>query len=748
MDCCVSENLRRAWSQQERLAALRDYAILDTEPEVAFNDIARIAAEICNAPMAMVSFVEDTRQWFKSEIGLGICETPIDASICAHAIKQDDLFIVPDTTKDPRFAENSLVTGNARVRFYAGAVLKNSNGLPLGTVCVLGNEPRPDGLTNVQADILRALARSVMRELELRVANRALSDSEERLRLALQAGRMFAWERNLSDDFVTRSGSALDLIGLGSGPASEFDDRVHLDDKWRAPMWGSCDQQEEIRYVRPDGEIVWLSARSIAVSEEGKPRRLIGVTFDITDRKRAEQELWWMANHDALTGLVNRVLFQQRLAAAIESAGASGASVSLLLLDLDDFKSVNDTLGHDAGDALLVEAAKRLSAKARDIDTVARLGGDEFALILLDTDLDEASRFAQELAEAMSHVIHYAGRAISTKASMGIAGFPAHHGSPIELMKDADIALYRAKAERRGRAVVYTEAARERIEQRVRVLAEVRDGLSADQFRPFYQPQVSLRTGEIVGLEALARWQHPSRGILAPGSFGPAFSDPETTVAMGARMIRHVLGDVRGWLDQGIDCGRVAVNFSSTEFGDPHLAEHILGLLAEFSVPTYKFEVEVTESVFLERSTETALDILRQFARAGVTVALDDFGTGFASLTHLKRFPVHHVKIDQSFIRDLETDREDAAIVSAVINLGQSMGMEVTAEGVETAGQAARLKAMGCDQAQGYFYAKPMIATRVPWLISNWSQPMTASINGPNRITNKTECDQQIRVSS
>lgn len=259
MDRSVSEN-SRPWSQQERLAALQGYAILDTEPEIAFDDIARIAAEVCCAPMAMVSFVEETRQWFKSEIGMGFCETPIEVSICSHAIRQDDLFIVPDTTKDARFADNSLVTGEANVRFYAGAVLKSSNGLPLGTVCVLGTEPRPGGLTDVQAETLRALARSVMRELELRVANSALKDSEERLRLALKAGRMFAWERDLSEDYVTRSESAFGLIGLGSGPASEFDDRVYHDDRWRAPMWGSCDQQEEIRYVRPDGEMVWLSA--------------------------------------------------------------------------------------------------------------------------------------------------------------------------------------------------------------------------------------------------------------------------------------------------------------------------------------------------------------------------------------------------------------------------------------------------------------------------------------------------------
>ena len=195
-------------------------------------------------------------------------------------------------------------------------------------------------------------------------------------------------------------------------------------------------------------------------------------------------------------------------------------------------------------------------------------------------------------------------------------------------MKDADIALYRAKAERRGRAVVYVEADRVRIEQRVRVLGEVRDGLAADQFIPFYQPKVSLRTGAIVGLEALARWQHPSRGILTPGSFAPAFNDAETAIAMGARMIEHVLRDMRTWLNQGVDVGRVAVNFSASEFGDPQLAQHVLSLMSDAGVPPQLFEVEVTESVFLERSTESALDILRQFATAGVNIALDDFGTG------------------------------------------------------------------------------------------------------------------------
>lgn len=722
-EIATPNHLQPRWNEDERLDALRSYEILDTDPESAFDDIAELAAHICEAPIAVVNFVHDKRQWFKAVIGLSVRETPLDISICAHAILQDDLFIVPDTTIDPRFAGNPLVTGQPHLRFYAGALLKTPSGLPIGTVCVLGFQARPRGLARDQASALQALARAVMRELDLRLANKSLQQAEERLRLALQAGRMFAWERDLQSGVVIRSEQAKEIVGLETGPASDFADRLHPEDRHRAASWGFTSDQKEIRYIHPDGRLMWLSSRGAATQTVGGRHRQFGVTFDVTDRKLAEQELWRVANHDALTGLANRSLFHARLAAALEAAEASRHHLSLLLLDLDDFKSVNDTLGHDAGDALLIECARRLTGAVRTGDTVARLGGDEFAIILVQTDLDQAARAAASIAETMARTYRFEGRALSTRTSIGIAGFPDHHSTAGDLLKDADIALYRAKAERRGRAVVYTEAARSRIEQRVRVLDEIRDGLHENQFVPFYQPKISLATGQIVGFEALARWQHPEKGLLTPGSFSPAFHDPERAVAIGASMMRLVTRDLKAWLEQGWDCGRIAINLAAAEFADADLAKKLLAQLAAAGIPPNCFEVEVTETVFLERQSQFAMSILRELSHAGVSIALDDFGTGFASLTHLKRYPVHHLKIDQSFIRDLETDREDAAIVSAVINLGQSMGMEVTAEGVETAGQAARLRAMGCDQAQGYFYAKPMAATRVPWLLSNWAQP-------------------------
>jgi diguanylate cyclase (GGDEF)-like protein/PAS domain S-box-containing protein len=566
-----------------------------------------------------------------------------------------------------------------------------------------------------------------------RTAEEALRASEERLRLALQAGRMFAWERDLATGYVERSSNAKDLIGIGSGPVSDFIERLHPADQEKGPAvttgeWGCETEQSELRYIRPDGRLMWLAARSTLFRETGRPERLIGVTFDITDRKAAEEDLWRVANQDSLTGLPNRAMFHRRLEEALSEAQRDGTSVSLLLIDLDGFKDVNDTLGHDAGDALLVETAKRLGEFVRDGDTVARLGGDEFAVVLVAPfELTNAASLAEHVIARLSQSFTYADRIVPSRASAGVAGFPEHHHTPSELLKDADLALYRAKAQGRNRVVTYAPEMREATERRVTIAREVQEAVREGQIVPFYQPKVSFTTGRIIGFEALARWQHPTKGVLTPGYFGSVFEDPELAVAIGESIVSQVAADIRTWLDRGLDCGRVAVNLSSAEFADPYLAVNTLGLLREAEVPLEHFEVEVTETVLLGRSADYVGSILRRFHESGVRIALDDFGTGFASLTHLKQFPVDHIKVDQSFVRDLEHDRDDAAIVAAVIGLGRSLGIEVTAEGVETVGQAGHLRQMGCTNAQGYLYAKPMVGSRVPWLLETWANPFALS---------------------
>lgn len=553
-------------------------------------------------------------------------------------------------------------------------------------------------------------------------AQAALQASETRLRLALQAGRMVAWERDLDDDFVTRSENAQDLLGLGCSDTDDFRQRVHPDDLPK--VVGLFDGYEtgqsetiEVRYRTPDDRRIWLGIRAVKIN----PNRAIGITFDITDRKLAEEEIWQTANHDALTGLPNRTLFQARFEQILEEAGRSDATVALILVDLDEFKDVNDTLGHDAGDELLCEAARRLQAIAGEDAEISRIGGDEFAVILSRAD-DRAAldAFAHELVEAMRAPFHCASRVLSTRASAGLALFPDHHREAAELMKDADMALYQAKAEGRSRLSIYTPAIRTRMEERIRITQEVGDALAADQFVPFYQPKICFRSGKIVGFEALARWIHPERGVLTPGYFGSAFEDPERAVAIGNALRAHIAADMASWRDAGLSFGRMAINLSSAEFADPQLAGRLTALFREHDIGANRLEIEVTETVLLGRGTELVAGTLRSFDDAGITIALDDFGTGFASLTHLKQFPVHHIKIDRSFVRDLVTDADDAAIVAAVIGLGRSLGMIVTAEGVESAEQAQRLRLMGCDRAQGYHFAKPMAGSRIPWLLRNW----------------------------
>jgi len=555
-----------------------------------------------------------------------------------------------------------------------------------------------------------------------KAAENAIRVSEERLRLALQASRMAAWELNLETQWVDRSENSMGLLGISSGPATDFIDRVHPDDRPRVKaFWHSVMSEgsgaAEVRYLSPGGSQTWLALRA----ERKDENRLIGLTFDIADRKVAEEAIWRTANHDSLTGLANRALFQARLNEALSSAGSSGAGVGLLLLDLDDFKDVNDTLGHAVGDLLLQETALRLGSFAGEGDTVARIGGDEFAIILADIAAEsDATALAAEMVEALSAPFQHEGRALSTTVSIGLATFPEHHRDPVELMKDADIALYRAKEQGRSQAVVYTSAARETMEHRVSIAHDAREGLAAQQFVPYYQPKVSLVTGRIVGFEALARWKHPTKGILTPDYFGSMFSEQAVSIALSEQMIRQVAADVRSWLDQGLECGRVAVNLSSADISDPRLADRIIRILEDARVSTAHFEVEVTETAFLGRRTATASFILHKLHEAGISIALDDFGTGFASLLHLKQFPVDHIKIDQSFVRNLISDDSDAAIVAAIVSLGHAMGMHTTAEGVESAEQAARLRKAGCDSAQGYLYARPLQGEIVPKAIQDW----------------------------
>jgi diguanylate cyclase (GGDEF)-like protein len=472
----------------------------------------------------------------------------------------------------------------------------------------------------------------------------------------------------------------------------------------------------ELPLTLPNGKRKWLHAMGQVQLAGGEPVRVFGILKDVTEDKEARSRMWHLANHDALTGLPNRRCFQEKLDAAAREASAW----ALILLDLDHFKDVNDTLGHDVGDALLRAVAGRLRDAAGAAATVARLGGDEFAVLAPVADRNEAKRLGERLMTAIGRPLTIGTRSNAVRFSAGLAVSPADGRSATELLKNADIALYCGKTRGRSAFVPFEPQMRSAMEQRIAVCAEVRDALDGDAFVPFYQPKISLKTGEVAGFEALLRWKH-SDGLRGPAAVMPAFEDHALGLAICQRMLDRIMADMAEWRERNLLFGHVAFNASAADFSGIDLADHLLCRLSDAGIPPTSLGVEVTETVLLGAESESVGPALRRLHAAGVRIALDDFGTGYASLTHLQQYPVDIIKIDQSFIRGIGTDSGSRAITSAILGLGGALGMTVIAEGVETAEQSELLRLAGCDQAQGFHFARPMPASSVPEFMASWS---------------------------
>ncbi|MCG6122169.1 MAG: EAL domain-containing protein [Microvirga sp.] len=557
-------------------------------------------------------------------------------------------------------------------------------------------------------------------EHDRHLAETRLRASEARLRIALNSARMVAWEYDPENRTTQRSDNSLEILGVEADDLHGYLLNVHPDDRrifHEAYRRGGSMRVAELRYMHPDGRMMWLASRGQDLTESDGDRRVIGVTYDITDRKVSEERAWRAANHDGLTGLPNRAYFLSRVETLL-GIREDGGCKALILIDLDEFKAVNEAVGHDSGDALLRETADRLRAAMGGRGVIARLGSDEFGVFVpYCADAAEASRIADGLIAEIGREIYRADHIIACRASGGIALYPQNGATAADLMKDAETALYAAKSQDRNRAILYDPGMRELMAVRAQITGEMRAALDEDQIIPFYQPRVDLRTGAIIGFEALARWRHPTRGLLTPGAFASAFDTPELALGIGRKMAHDVIADLKSWLDEGLDPGSVAVNLSPADFGEGGLAGRLLGLLREAGVPTRNFTIEVTESVFLGKGGGGVASALQALNAGGVRISLDDFGTGFASLTHLKQFPVDEIKIDRSFVKDAPADPDDAAIVTAVIGLGRALALDVVAEGVETVEQAQFLRDRGCVEAQGFLFGKPMVGSRARALL-------------------------------
>jgi len=445
----------------------------------------------------------------------------------------------------------------------------------------------------------------------------------------------------------------------------------------------------------------------------------VAIHEDVTEAIQAAAQIEFLAFRDPLTGLPNRVAFQRAYDDAVAGSEQTGEMFGLIMIDVDHFKDVNDTLGHDAGDALLKALAGQLKRAFRRGDTVARLGGDEFAIVLRDLKNEaDMVRPIEVLQGFLRTPIEHAGQSFTICASIGAAVHADPDDDPTHLLKNADVALYQAKYEGRNRSVTFKPAMRTQVERRVELLRDVRGAIAQGEFDMFYQPVVDLASNTVAGFEALMRWHHPEQGVLPPAAFMAAFEDNDLSLQLGEVAFERSLGQMRAWIDQGVDFGRVAINVSSAQFRTGRLACEIEAKLKHWKVPADRLTIEVTENVYMGWGAEVVSETVKRLHDAGVLIALDDFGTGYASLANLRQFPIDRLKIDKSFVQNSQDD----AIVRAVINLGSSMGMKVVAEGVEGPAQLATLTSYGCDQVQGYHFAKPMPASEVAGFIEGFAK--------------------------
>jgi diguanylate cyclase (GGDEF)-like protein/PAS domain S-box-containing protein len=463
----------------------------------------------------------------------------------------------------------------------------------------------------------------------------------------------------------------------------------------------------------------WWDAMTLPVFDEcGAVRGILSVSRDVTSERERSERLKWASEHDPLTELPNRRAFQARLQAATLRAMGSDQQVGLLLMDLDHFKHVNDSLGHSAGDDLLKAVAKRLREGVRQGDFVARIGGDEFAIILEDSASKETLlRIGKELLSRVEAPMRSGGRSVSAGASIGGALFPVDATSANDLFKSADTALYALKHDGRGGTRLFDSYMLYEAEKSASQLRLARGTINERTVVPVYQPKFGIDGGELAGLEALLRWRHPRHGLQLPDTLEEAFGDYELAAKIGDLMQRKVAGDVRTWIGAGFDFGRVAINAAPAEFLRDDYAERFLAVMAEHDLSPGLFEIEVTEHAFVGRATEYVARALAVLKAADVSISLDDFGTGSSSLSHLRDFPVDVVKIDMSFVQQMAENDEISAIVTAVVRLARSLSIDVVAEGVETAGQLDLLRAMGCHMAQGHYFSAAVEADAVEELI-------------------------------
>ncbi len=550
-----------------------------------------------------------------------------------------------------------------------------------------------------------------------------LYKSQERFALAARGANDGLWDWDVAENKMFFATRWKEMLGypeneIGSHPDCWFN-LVHIDDLDRlrteldAHINGETEQfQSEHRILHKDGTYRWMLCRGLAVrDEQGKATRMAGSQTDITERRIAEEQLIHDAFHDSLTALSNRALLLDRLERQVaRNKRLPGYRYAVLFIDLDRFKNINDGMGHSAGDSILIEFSKRIRRQVRPMDTVARLGGDEFVVLLEDIrDESDAIRVAKRIQNALVPPFAVEGNKIHITASIGISIGTPHYQQAGEILRDADTAMYRAKALGRGRHVLFDEEMHKRAVKILELEIDLREAVERQDFVLYYQPIISLETSRITAFEALLRWKHPQKGLIPPMDFIPLAEDTGLIVPLGDWVLGQACRQIHEWHEMTNYDPPVTlnINVSSKQLADKAMANRFIQIVKQSGLPPEYLRLEITESVIME-DPAAATNILSQLSEHNIRAQIDDFGTGYSSLSYLQNFPLEALKIDRTFMMDLETVTDRQEFVRIILALAQIMKLSVTAEGVETAGQLDILRKLGCSKIQGYFFSKPL----------------------------------------
>ena len=762
--------------EKRRLTALEQLAIMDTGSEERFDRLTNLARRYYNTPIALFSLLDKKRIWFKSNRGFKAKETPRSFAFCDHTIRQDSVFVVADATKDERFCNNPMVTGEPHIRFYAGMPVREPGGFKMGTLCIMDRKPRD--IPQHELDVLRTLASLIEDEVERfyhasqyqkqvpvsrlnRAIQRAqstfhtdddqeavfeillsdllvltdsqfgfigevLTHSDKSPYLRVGAITDISWSPESADRSVQRKTRGLLFERLNSLiDTSMLSDEVLISDGFESDSQAGelpPGQPQITRYMgipissgdnrvglvglanRPEGY-----TNKLAIELEP----LLQTLGQLIERKRMYQErqehqrgLEQAANFDSLTGLPNRrrltELFEQELTLADQRQGA----LSICFIDLDGFKGINDDYGHSLGDAVLKTVAARLQHVLRECDIIARLGGDEFVAIIRDV---ENNAVYERMLEAIRRPLNHQGVTLDLAASMGVTLYPRDPSAPDLLLRHADQAMYAAKDAGRNRYSIFDFETHVNRAERVRILEQTAKALGESQLEMYLQPKIVLASDQVEGFEALIRWNHPEKGLLGPISFLPQLEHTEHAAAVGRFVIADAVAKLQHWKQLGLPYS-LSINLSPTHLLSDGFVEDLQAALQDCDPGVRsRLIIELLETTALEDSGKI-MGTLLKCRDLGVQVSLDDFGTGYSSLDHFRRLPAQEIKIDRSFVSDMLTNADDEMIVKSIISLSKNFKRRVVAEGIETQAMQDKLIDMGCEQAQGFFYTKPLPA--------------------------------------